>query len=256
MYTNKLRTILAEGRPICGCMIQGYMPALAEIAGLAGFDFLCLDAEHSALSPADCENMVRAAEARGTVPLVRVPNCAPDTILRYLDCGAMGVILPGIASAEEAKNAVRAAKYYPMGERGLNGVRASDYGMKKPLSEYIADANRQTMVLAIIENREAVDNLGDILAVDGIDGIILGASDLSQSLGVPGQGKHPLVLDAKKRFVEAGKASGKPFGTVVRAGESIDAYLAEGMRLLMVNAYALFGGAAKNFVKNFKLNET
>lgn len=251
MYTNKLKTILRQGRPICGCMIQGYMPALAEIAGLAGFDFLFLDAEHSTLSVTDCENMVRAAEARGIVPLVRVPNCAPDTILRYLDCGAMGVILPGISNGEEARAAVRAAKYHPMGDRGLNGVRASDYGMTRPLAEYTAEANRETMVLAIIENREAIDNIDDILATDGIDGIILGASDLSQSLGVPGQGRHPLVLEAKERFKQAGQASGKPFGTVVRAGESIDAYLDEGMTILMVNAYALFGGACKKFVSDF-----
>lgn len=255
MYPNQLKAHLAQDRPICGCMIQGYMPALAEIAGLAGFDFLFLDAEHSSLSVTECENMVRAAEARGIVPLVRVPNCKADTILRYLDCGAMGVILPGIANAEEAKRAVQAAKYYPMGERGLNGVRASDYGMAKPLSEYTADANRETMVIPIIENREAIDNLDEILAVEGIDGMILGASDLSQSLGVPGQGKHPLVLAAKKRFIEAGQASGKPFGTVVRAGESIDAYLAEGMKILMVNAYALFGSAAKGFVQNFCNNQ-
>lgn len=255
MYPNKLKAYLAEGKSICGCMIQGYMPALAEIAGLAGFDFLFLDAEHSSLSVTECENMVRAAEARGVVPLVRVPNCKADTILRYLDCGAMGVILPGIASGEEARRAVEAAKYYPMGERGLNGVRASDYGMNGSLSEYTAVANRETMVIPIIENRQAVENLDDILAVDGIDGMILGASDLSQSLGVPGQGKHPLVLAAKKRFIEAGRASGKPFGTVVRAGESIDDYLAEGMKILMVNAYALFGSAAKTFVKNFRDNE-
>lgn len=251
MYTNKLKTILAQGDPISGCMIQGYMPALAEIAGLAGFDFLFLDAEHSALSVSECENMVRAAEARSVVPLVRIPNNDHDTILRYLDCGAMGLILPGIRNADEARAVVHAAKYYPMGQRGLNGVRASDYGMTKPLSQYTADANRETMLLAIIENRDAVENLDDILAVDGIDGIILGASDLSQSLGVPGQGNHPLVLDAKARFIEAGKRSGKPFGTVVRAGESVDAYLAEGMKILMVNAYALFGGACKTFVKNF-----
>ncbi len=252
MYTNKLKTILAEGKPVAGCMIQGYMPALAEIAGLAGFDFLFLDAEHSALSVTECENMIRAAESRAVVPLVRIPNNNSDTILRYLDCGAMGLILPGIANGEEARAVVRAAKYFPLGQRGLNGVRASDYGMTKPLSEYTADANRETMLLAIIENRDAIENIDDILATDGIDGIILGTSDLSQSLGVPGQGDHPLVLEAKARFIEAGKRSGKPFGTVVRAGESVDAYLAEGMKILMVNAYALFGGACKNFVKNFK----
>lgn len=251
MYPNKLKQHLKDKRPVCGCMIQSYLPALAEIAGLAGFDFLFLDAEHSALSVTECENMIRAAETRGVIPLVRVPNCRADTILRYMDCGAMGVILPGISTAQEAREAVRAVKYYPQGQRGLNGVRASDYGMKKPLSEYTADANRETVVLPIIETREAVDNLDAILAVDGIDGAILGASDLSQSLGIPGQNQHPLLMEAKQRLLDAGGRAGKPIGTVVRAGESIDSYLTEGMTILMVNAYALFGKAAKTFVQSF-----
>ena len=252
MYKNVLKEKMHRGEPVSGCMIQGVLPALVEICGLAGFDFVFIDAEHSALAPKECEELVRAAEVRGIVPLVRVPNSDADTILRFLDTGAMGIILPGVSTAKEAEQAVRAAKYYPRGIRGLNAVRASDYGMRKPLAEYVVDANRETVVLAIIENAAAVDNLTDILAVDGIDGAILGTADLSQALGVPGQGQHPQVQAAYRKFVEAGLKSGKAIGTVVRPGEQVQAYRQDGLTILLTSAYSLFGQAAKGFADELK----
>ena len=252
MYKNLLKEKLHRHEPIAGCMIQGLFPALVEICGLAGFDFIFIDAEHGALSPRDCEELVRAAEVRNTVPLIRVPNCEPDTILRFMDIGAMGVILPGISSKEEAENAVRAVKYYPQGNRGLNAVRASDYGMTKSLAEYVVDANQETVVLTIIENTSAINNVGDILSVDGIDGAILGMSDLSQAFGMPGQGKHPKVQEAYHTFVSEGLKAGKPIGTVVRAGETVQEYFDAGLSILITSAYSLFGKEAKHFVEGFK----
>ena len=252
MYKNLLKEKIHRREPVAGCMIQGFLPAFVEICGLAGFDFIFIDAEHGALSPRDCEELVRAAEVRNTVPLIRVPNCEPDTILGFMDIGAMGIILPGVSTKEEAEKAVRAIKYYPQGNRGLNAVRASDYGMTKPLSEYVVDANQETIVLAIIENTEAIENLTDILSVDGLDGVILGTSDLSQSLGVPGQGKHPKVQEAYHRFVKEGLKTGKSIGTVVRPGETVKGYLDAGFSILITSAYSLFGNEAKRFVKEFE----
>ena len=247
MYKNPLKEKLQQQVPVSGCMVQACVPSLVEICGLAGFDFVFLDAEHGAISPKDCEELVRAAEVRQTIPLVRVPNAQPDTILRFLDIGAMGIILPGISTRQEAEQAVCAVKYYPQGMRGLNAVRASDFGMTKPLSEYVQEANKETIILTIIENTVAIDNLADILTVDGIDGAILGTGDLSQSLGVPGQGKHQKVLAATRQFIEVGLASGKPLGTVVRPGESVQEYLDMGLTLLITSANSLFGSAAKSF---------
>lgn len=252
MYKNPLKEKLQKKQAVTGCMIQGCFPALVEICGLAGFDFVFLDAEHGPLSPRDCEELVRAAEARGVVPLLRVPNAAGDTILRFMDTGLMGVILPGVSTKEEAQQAVQAVKYYPEGRHGLNAVRASDYGMRGPLSEYVVEANRQTVVLAIIENLTAIANLEAILAVDGIDGAILGTADLSQSLGIPGQGKHDKLQAAYRDFVGRGLKAGKPLGTVVRPGESAGEYLEAGLTILLTSAYSLFGTAAKRFVGEFK----
>lgn len=248
MYKNQLKQKLQQRVPIAGCMIQACLPSLVEICGLAGFDFVFLDAEHGAISPKDCEELVRAAEVRKTVPLVRVPNAEPDTILRFMDVGAMGIILPGVSTRQEAEQAVRAVKYYPQGMRGLNAVRASDFGMTKPLSEYVQEANQETVILTIIENSIAIENLADILAVDGIDGAILGTGDLSQSLGVPGQVKHPKVLAATHQFIDVGRGTGKPIGTVVRPGESVQEYLDKGLTIMITSANSLFGTAAKNFV--------
>jgi 4-hydroxy-2-oxoheptanedioate aldolase len=255
MYKNILKEKMQRNQPVAGCMIQGYFPEIVEICGLAGFDFIFIDAEHGPLSPRDCEEVVRAAEVRKTVPLIRVPNCEADTILRFMDIGAMGIILPGISTKEEAEKAVRAVKYYPEGNRGLNGVRASDYGMIKPLTEYVIDANRETLVLAIIENATAIENVGDILSVAGIDGVILGISDLSQSLGVPGQGQHPKVQGAYAKFVTEGLQSGKPIGTVVRGGEEMQTYLDAGFSILITSAYSLFGNAAKAFIGEFTADQ-
>jgi len=252
MYKNSLKEKMKMHEPVAGCMIQGFFPALVEICGLAGFDFIFIDAEHGALSPSECEELVRAAEVRHTVPLIRVPNSEPDTILRFMDIGAMGIILPGVSTREEAEKAVRAVKYYPQGSRGLNAVRATDYGMTTPLSEYVVDANQETIVLAIIENTTAIENLADILSVDGIDGLILGTSDLSQSLGVPGQGKHPKVQEAYHKFLKEGLKTGKSIGTVVRSGEAVQEYLDAGLSILITSAYSLFGNEAKRFVGEFK----
>ena len=252
MYKNKLKEKMQRGELLTGCMVQGAFPALVVICGLAGFDFVFLDAEHGALSARDCEELVRAAEVRSAVPLVRVPNAAADTILRYLDVGAMGIILPGVSTKEDAEQAVRAAKYHPQGQRGLNAVRASDYGMTQSLADYVKEANRETIVLAIIENGHALENLPKILAVDGLDGVILGTADLSQSLGVPGQGQHPSVRAAYETFVAEGLKSGKTIGTVVRAGECAADYRAAGVSMLISSAYSLFGTAAKRFVTEAK----
>ena len=253
MYKNQLKQKLQQRVPVAGCMIQAFLPSLVEICGLAGFDFVFLDAEHGAISPKDCEELVRAAEVRKTIPLVRVPNAEPDTILRFMDVGAMGIILPGVSTRQEAEQAVRAVKYYPQGMRGLNAVRASDFGMAKPLSEYVQEANRETVILTIIENSIAIENLAEILAVDGIDGAILGTGDLSQSLGVPGQGKHPKVLDATRQFIDVGRRTGKPIGTVVRPGESVQEYLDKGLTIMVTSANSLFGNAAKSFVSEVVL---
>ena len=252
MRKNTLKEKLAAGKRVCGFGLPAPLPALAEIAGLAGFDFLFIDAEHGPLSEADCQALVTAAELRGGTPLVRVRQNEPSLILRYMDTGAAGVIVPGVRSAGEAEQAVAAVKYYPAGSRGLNAVRACDYGMGMPMKEYVAAANRETMVWPIIENAEGVKHAREILAVEGVDGIIIGSGDLAQDLGFPGQAGQPEVQAAIAEIMEAVRQSGKPAGSVVRAGEEPDKYFREGCRMVIVFVYGMLAQAAEAFVRQAK----
>lgn len=252
MYVNPLKEKLKKRSPVTGCMISAALPALVEISALAGFDFVFIDAEQGPLSEKDCEMLVLAAEARGIIPLVRVPQNSPEIVLRYMDVGAMGIIMPGVKNREEAERVVRAVKYYPRGERGLTSARAADYGMSRPMSEYVVDANRETIVLAIIESREAIENIQEILSVPDLDGVIMGAGDLSQDMGYPGQTGHPQVEAAVQKALDLGIGSGKAFGSVIRAGETPDQYLSRGVSILLTSAFSLLANGAKGFVSKVR----
>lgn len=249
MYVNKLKEKIKSGGYAVGSIIQGALPALAEISGLAGFDFVFIDAEHGPLSVRECEELVRAAETAGTVPLIRTRQLNEELILRYMDIGAMGIIVPGVKSREEAEEAVRCVKYYPYGHRGLSATRSADFGLGMPMKDYVAMANEQTIVACVIESAEAVDHIGEILSVEGMDFAIIGTSDLSHDLGHPGEGKHPDVVAYFEKAVRDGSGTGKPVCGVVRGGETAQTYFKQGCRMAVKGAYGLFGGACKNFVK-------
>ena len=180
---------------------------------MQGFDFLVFDGEHGPIEPRDCEGLVHAAELRGSAPLVRVPTNEPSVILRYLDTGAIGVHVPLVDSAEEAEAAVAAVEYAPRGTRGLAGVRASDYGTV-PLAEYVEQANEATMVVIQV-GAAAVERVGEIAAVEGVDVIFVGPTDLSQAFGVTGQTGHPVLEQAYDLIAEAVSASPAALGVLV-----------------------------------------
>jgi len=249
MYKNTLKEKLRNGERVMGCIIKGWAPWV-ELCGMVGFDFVFIDAEHGPLSESDCEELVRAAEVTGIIPLIRVRKNEPELILRYLDIGAMGIIVPGISSVDEAESAVKAVKYFPRGERGLSTTRASDYGLKLPLSEYVSFANEQTMVMTVIENMDGINNIADILKVDGMDGAFIGTTDLSQSLGVPGQGKSELVQTAFEKALSAGLPTGKAIAGVIRKGETPKDYFEKGCQIVVTTSYGLFNSAAKAFIKS------
>ena len=250
MYKNVVKEMLINKQPVLGCMVNGPYPALVEMLGLAGFHFVFIDVEHSTLSFRECEELVRAAEIRHIVPLIRTPENNPKTILRYMDLGAMGIIIPDVNSKEEAESAVRAVKYAPRGERGLATTRSQDFGYGKSKSDYFRDANNETMVIVLIESKEGVENAEEILAVDGIDACFIGTSDLSMSLGVLGQVDHPLVRTAFDRVLNIGIQLGKPVGVVVRDNETPKQLLDRGLSIVFTGINALVKAGAKDFIKN------
>lgn len=166
---------------------------MVEAAGHSGLDFIILDMEHGPVGQETLQNHVRAADLTSLVSIVRVNGHDPDMIGSVLDSGADGVQVPNIGTAEQAQAAVAAAKYHPQGNRGVcRFVRAADFG-RKDRKEYISEANKILVVLQV-EGLEGIENLDEILDVDGFDVLFVGPYDLSQSVGKPGQVDDPDVL--------------------------------------------------------------
>jgi 4-hydroxy-2-oxoheptanedioate aldolase len=245
-----VKTKLEQGEAVFGCFVRYADPGLTEFLGFQGWDFFVFDGEHGHLQPSDCENLVRAAELRGVTPLVRVTTNDPSTILRYLDTGAQGGHVPWVNSGTEAEKAVQSFKYHPRGFRGLAGVRAADYGQRDPLGDYIKQANAETLVIIHIETMEAVENISEIVAVDGIDVIFIGPTDLSHSLGVPGQLDDPRVQAAIDRVVDVVKASAPALGTFVGSAAAAQRWVNRGAQYLATGFEALVGPACRAYLRS------
>ena len=252
MVVHEAKRRLAAGDCVFGCFDRYPDAGIAELLGLQGFDFLVLDAEHGTLEPRDAEALVRAAELRGPAPLVRVPANEPYVILRYLDTGAVGVHVPLVSSAAEAEAAVRAVKYPPRGLRGLAGVRATGYG-SQPLGEYAYAANEATLVVIQVETRAAVERVEEIAAVDGVDVVFVGPTDLSQAYGVTGQTGHPMLEEAYDRVAEAVAASPAALGVLVADAAGVERWRERGARYIAVTIDSLLVLQARAFLRSVQV---
>jgi 4-hydroxy-2-oxoheptanedioate aldolase len=252
MVVNELKRKLADGQLVVGSFI--YIPSakLTEIIGLIGFDYVVIDMEHGPVDIGLAEDMVRAAEWAGTTPIIRVTHNSPHLILRALDVGALGLHVPEINDAEDARAMVASMKYGPEGRRGLAGVRASRYGLKGSLAEYTAAANRETLAIAHIENVRAVENLDDLLAVEGIDIYYLGPADLSNSLGIPGQARDPRVVEMVEETIKRIVSAGKVAGCIAADGETARRYIDLGVLYLATHAIKLMVDGSRNFIEEVR----
>lgn len=195
-----LKQRIREGEVTLGSWLSfGYTP-VCEMMAAAGFDWLVIDMEHTAIDTWHMFQMVQVIDLHGVSPLVRVGANDPLLIKRALDSGAHGVVVPMVNSAAEARQAVESAMYPPRGRRGVGLSRAQGYGTGFP--EYKAWAEDHTVVIVQIEHIKAVEHLGEILAVEGVDGFIVGPYDLSGSLGHPGAFEHPEVKAALAKVQE------------------------------------------------------
>jgi 4-hydroxy-2-oxoheptanedioate aldolase len=250
MRKNQLKEKFAKGEVAMGVTIHEPALQIIEILGILGFDYINIDCQHSPLSVETVLQMIRTAELRGITPLVRVPQNQTEIILRYLDAGAMGIFVADMDSAEEAKKAVRAVKYPPVGERGLAPVRTADFGLTGPLGEYMKTANSETIVLGVLESKQGVEKIEEILGTEDLDGVIIGTNDLSKSLGVPGQTNHPEVLRAVDRILAAGRKTGKVIGGPVRKGETPKQYFDKGFRFASAALTGLVAEAGRRFLES------
>lgn len=193
-----LRTRISRGDPVLGTFAFLPNPNVVEIIGMTGFDYVVIDMEHSAKDASTIENMIRAAQLRGVAPLVRVAENSEKSILQALEAGAEGIVVPFIESAEEALKAVRAARYVPIGRRGVCTLtRAASYGLRRgEFADVVAEANENVVVIGSLESERALRNLPEILAAEPqLDALMIGRADLAADVGVPGQTSHPRVLE-------------------------------------------------------------
>ena len=211
-------------------------PSVAEIMAQAGFDWLVVDMEHSALTLYRVQQLVQIIELAGCIPLVRVGENNANLIKRVMDTGAHGVIVPMVNSKEEAERAVSAVKYPPFGSRGVGLARAQGYGTN--FDSYRQWVNAESVVIVQIEHIDAVENLENILSVQGVDAFLVGPYDLSGSLGIPGQFNHPDMEQALTRIQEVSSTLGAVSGihVISPSPEQVMEQFNRGYRLI---AYSL-----------------
>ncbi len=225
----QLREKIISGRTVVGTWVSIPDIAVVEVLAQGGFDYLLIDGEHAPISPSQLFPLAVAAERRGCPVVYRVQTNSADLIKAALDIGIAGLMVPMVESPEEAAAVVSAAKYPPAGRRGMGPWRASNYFLD--FQDYVAAANEQTAVIVQIESRAAVEKAAQIAAVPGIDALFVGPADLSGSLGVPVGKLEPPLLEALKRVVAAGRATGRCVGIDAPSNERLETFAGLGFRL-------------------------
>jgi len=227
---QRFRKALSQ-RAVVGTFSKSSDPAFIEIMGHAGFDFAVLDLEHGPNTVLSLQNLIRAATVTDLLPIVRVKAHTPSQISEVLDVGAGGVQAPSIGCKADAEKVLQAARFAPLGMRGVcRFVRAADYSSLDRY-DYFARAN-QTPIVLQLEGVEAVRNLREILSVPGVDIIFIGPYDLSQSLGVPGDVDNPRVAEAMSGIVAECLGRGVVVGTFVDTIEGARKWRAAGVKYL------------------------
>jgi 4-hydroxy-2-oxoheptanedioate aldolase len=248
MNIDPLRARLTAGDVASGLVVvHSRTPTIARIAAQCGFHWLFIDLEHGATGLDTASQICVAALDAGIAPFVRVPENAPGWIGRVLDGAAVGVVVPHIDSVQDAKRAVDAARYPPTGLRSLSGMLPQFGYRAMPAREQMTQSEALTFVVGIIETKEAINAIDDIAAVPGLDGLQIGTSDLSVSLGLPGELGHPDVQAAVQRTIEACKRHGKTpiIGGAYRE-DWLRLYYGMGIRMMLAgNDLTLMVGALR-----------
>jgi 4-hydroxy-2-oxoheptanedioate aldolase len=252
MKRNIMKEKLRAGEPVFGVSVMIPSPQIVEMVAAAGFDWVLLDCEHGTLTLESVELMAMAAEASGITAIARPVTKSPEHILQVLDRGVMGVQVPHVNTAQDAREVLAAVKYHPSGRRGLAaGTRAAQYDAHGTLADYVKAANDATLIAIQLEEQAAIDNIAELLKVDDIDVFFIGPSDLSQSMGHPGNPKAPLVAQAIdssfRKMLEAKRTPGTP-----AVAENVRDVLDKGVRYIYTHLPRLLSSSAKAYMKAAK----
>lgn len=252
MIQNTTKAKLAAGGTVLGCFVKYADPSFAEFVAMQGWDFLVFDGEHGTLQPRDVEGLCRAAELRGVTPIVRATANEPHVILRFLDAGSHGVHVPWVNTVAGVEQAVQSVKYHPRGVRGLAGTRAAEWGLTESLGDYTRRANRETMVIVHIETAEAADRVSEYVAIDGVDVLFIGPTDLSHSLGHPGEVDHPEVLAVMQHVIDVVAPSDKALGIHTATVESAGAWGDRGARYITTGAEGFMRQGMRSYLATLR----
>jgi 2-keto-3-deoxy-L-rhamnonate aldolase RhmA len=229
---NPVRRRLDVGEVVLGTMVTEFAtPAVARLTAAAGAEFTLFDLEHTGYGIDRMRNVLAAARAADTVPFLRVPDAAYDLIARGLDLGALGVMVPAVESADEARLVTSSARFPPLGRRGF-GLLMRDEWEPEGVRATMEKANAETLVLVQIETAQGLQAVDEIAAVEGIDVLWIGHFDLTASLGIPGEFASERYRRAVDRILAAGAAAGKPVGMVCGSSEEGAALVERGFRIL------------------------
>ena len=250
-----LKERLRKGESVLGTMVIVFdNPEMAKILKVSGFDFFLVDAEHGNFDYGAVAGMFALAREAGIPPMIRIPEVRREVVLKYMEMGARGILLPNAETVEQAEALVEYTKYYPLGNRGVSLFRPHT-GFEKIDSavSYMKERNEENLLILQIESPKAVENVEKMLDVEGIDAVFVGPNDLSQSMGIMGQTSHPDFLAAIDRVIGAAKKRNKFSGIHMMSTEALLPWMEKGMTLnLWSNDVLLMMNAAKEGLKKLK----
>jgi 2-dehydro-3-deoxyglucarate aldolase/4-hydroxy-2-oxoheptanedioate aldolase len=252
---NNLKQKLRNNESVLGTMITVFAsPELAKILKVCGFDFFVVDCEHGHFDYSAVGNLCAMAREAGIPAIIRVPEVRREIVLKYMEMGATGLLLPNCDTVEQARALVEYSKYYPLGNRGVSLLRAHT-GFEKidAATEYMKQCNEENVLMIQVESPTSVDNLEKILSIEGVDAAFVGPNDLSQSMGIMGQTDNPRFIAAVDHVIATAKAKGKYSGIHMMATPALRPWIDKGMMLnLWGNDVVFLMNAAKEGISKLK----
>ncbi len=250
----QLKKTLHEGGLVIGTLLSEVRnPNVAYMLAQCGYEYFIIDNEHGTFSPETVSNMIAAARGAGIAVIVRIPEIRRETILKPLDSGAAGLLVPQVNTADQAREIIVHAKYPPMGDRGVGLRRAHSMYGRVDAAEYLKQANEDTFIAVQAENSTAIENLEEIATVPGIDCIFVGPSDLSVSLGIPGQVTHPREVKAIDRVIEVCNKHNIITGILMFDAAILKPWVEKGMRFVAYSSdISLLADAAAQGIEELR----
>ncbi len=239
---SDFRRTCIEQKLLIGTFATIPHPVAIEVTASSGVDFLCIDWEHSQISRERIEDLIRAADVHRVPAMVRVPGHAAEDIATVLDAGAAGVLVPRVSTAEQARAAVKATRYPPIGARGVGPGRAAAYGYRIP--DYLAKANEELVLAIQVETAEGLADIADIAGVEGVDLIFIGPGDLSVSIDAMGPAGKEKLDTAIRTITKTALSAGRAVGIFRPSPDDVSAWSEAGISFFMLASDTMFLGAS------------